>query len=130
MDGSSLSLIVIPIVVAISLAVWVAMVLYADSHPQWGRHSPVPGHQSSGPAEMTDQRPPVARPTVPAGMAGTGAGQRVRTGARSRADGPRPLRTPAGSRHTTSAGHAVSDHGGSQRRVSAPATRPRCPAQS
>ena len=37
MDGSGLSLIVVPIVAVISLAVWLIMVFYADSHPQWGR---------------------------------------------------------------------------------------------
>ncbi len=126
MDGSSLSLIVIPIVVAISLGVWVAMVLYADSHPQWGRHSLVPGRQSSGPATMTGQRLADARPADPAGIAGTGAGQRTHTRGPLPRRRPRPLRTPVGSRHTTSAGHAASDHDGRQRRVSASAT-PRSP---
>jgi hypothetical protein len=36
MDGSSLSLIVIPIVVSISLALWLVIVFYAASHPLWG----------------------------------------------------------------------------------------------
>ena len=36
MDGSSLSLIVIPIVVSISLALWLVIVFYAVSHPLWG----------------------------------------------------------------------------------------------
>jgi hypothetical protein len=35
MTGSSLAPIVIPIVVAISLATWIFMVYYADSHPYW-----------------------------------------------------------------------------------------------
>ena len=40
MDGSGLSLILIPIVVSISLGAWLALVYYADAHPQWtGRHT-------------------------------------------------------------------------------------------
>jgi len=35
MDGSSLSLILIPVVVVISLAAWLIMVAYAASHPEW-----------------------------------------------------------------------------------------------
>ena len=40
MDGSGLSLILIPIVVSISLGVWLVLVYYADAHPEWaGRHA-------------------------------------------------------------------------------------------
>ncbi len=35
MTGSSIDFIVIPIVSVISLAAWLIMVFYADSHPQW-----------------------------------------------------------------------------------------------
>ena len=35
MDGSSLSVIVIPIVVTISLALWLVIVFYAVGHPLW-----------------------------------------------------------------------------------------------
>jgi hypothetical protein len=35
MDGSTASLIIIPLVVAISLAAWLIAVYYADSHPRW-----------------------------------------------------------------------------------------------
>ena len=35
MDGSSLSLIIIPVVVVISLAAWLILVAHAASHPQW-----------------------------------------------------------------------------------------------
>jgi hypothetical protein len=39
MDGSGFSLIVIPIVVVASLAAWLIIVYYANSHPLW-RHRP------------------------------------------------------------------------------------------
>ena len=39
MDGSSASLIVIPIVVTLALAAWLILVAYAASHPQW-KHGP------------------------------------------------------------------------------------------
>jgi hypothetical protein len=35
MTGSSIDLIVIPIVASVSLAAWLIVVFYADSHPQW-----------------------------------------------------------------------------------------------
>jgi hypothetical protein len=35
MTGSNLAAIVIPIVVMCSLAVWIALVFHADSHPRW-----------------------------------------------------------------------------------------------
>ena len=44
MDGSSLSLILIPVVVSISLAAWLIMVYYAASHPRWREQSPARGH--------------------------------------------------------------------------------------
>jgi hypothetical protein len=44
MDGSSLSLIVIPTVVSLGLAAWLIIVYYAASHPLWKEHSPAPGH--------------------------------------------------------------------------------------
>jgi hypothetical protein len=53
MDGSGLSLIVIPIVAVLSLAAWLIMVFYADSHPQWGR---APGRESSGHAAPAGRR--------------------------------------------------------------------------
>ncbi len=43
MTGSNLAAIVIPIVVMLSLGVWIALVFYADSHPRWRqRTAPVP----------------------------------------------------------------------------------------
>jgi hypothetical protein len=40
MDGSSASLIAIPIVVTLSLAVWLILVAYAAAHPQWKHGAP------------------------------------------------------------------------------------------
>jgi hypothetical protein len=65
MDGSGLSLIIVPIVAVISLAAWLIMVFYADSHPQWGR---APGRGSSGHAAAADRRLDEARA---ADLAGT-----------------------------------------------------------
>ena len=48
MDGSSASLIAIPIVVIVVLAAWLILVAYAASHPQW-KH----GTQVAGPAPTT-----------------------------------------------------------------------------
>jgi len=39
MDGSSASLIAIPIVVVVVLAAWLILVAYAASHPRW-KHGP------------------------------------------------------------------------------------------
>jgi hypothetical protein len=64
MDGSGLSLTVVPIVAAISLAAWLIMVFYADSHPQWGR---APGRGSSGHAAPAGRRFDEARAADPAG---------------------------------------------------------------
>ena len=40
MDGDSLDLIIIPIVVMISLAAWLIAVAYAATHPQWKNDAP------------------------------------------------------------------------------------------
>jgi hypothetical protein len=64
MDGSGLSLIVVPVVAVICLAVWLIMVFYADSRPQWGR---APGRRSSGHAASADRRLDEARAADPAG---------------------------------------------------------------
>jgi hypothetical protein len=43
MTGSNLAAIVIPIVAMCSLAVWIALVFHADSHPRWRqRAAPAP----------------------------------------------------------------------------------------
>ena len=39
MDGSSIDLIIIPVVVMISLAAWLIVVFYAVTHPEW-KHGP------------------------------------------------------------------------------------------
>lgn len=51
MTGSSLAPIVIPIVVTISLAIWLIMVYYAARHPLWG-NNPARGHSDSRPAAV------------------------------------------------------------------------------
>jgi hypothetical protein len=53
MTGTDLSAIVTPIVAMISLAVWLAMVFYADAHPGVRRQAPAqPGGQAArAPAE-------------------------------------------------------------------------------
>jgi hypothetical protein len=81
MDGSSLSLIIIPVVVVISLAAWLILVANANSHPQW-KH---------GPAAPRDAR----TTTLP------GAGVPL-----PRTEIPRTARQPAETRPTVTAGHA------------------------
>jgi hypothetical protein len=74
MDGSTLSVIIIPVVVVISLAAWLMLVYYADSHPRW-RH---------GPATAADRPAP-----GPRSLPGTDAGK-------TRSAGPdRPPAEPA-----------------------------------
>ena len=58
MDGSSASLIIIPIVVTISLAIWLIAVYYADSHPQWKAGRPTPGRNRFDPASPDGPRLP------------------------------------------------------------------------
>ena len=79
MDGSSLSLILIPVVVVISLAAWLIMVAYTANHPAW-KH---------GPASTQD----APATTLP----GDGI-------SRPRAEIPRPVRQPAQTRPTVIAG--------------------------
>ncbi len=57
MTGSALAPIVIPIVVTISLAIWLIMVYHAASHPQWGSR-PARGHAGPQPAVRADRRQP------------------------------------------------------------------------
>ena len=79
MDGSSLSLIIIPVVVVISLAAWLIMVAYTASHPAW-KH---------GPASTQD----APATTLP----GNGV-------SRPRAEIPRPTPWPARTRPLVTAG--------------------------
>jgi hypothetical protein len=39
MSGSHLSLIIRPIVIALSLATWISLVYYASFHPRWKHHA-------------------------------------------------------------------------------------------
>ncbi len=57
MTGSSLAPIVIPIVVVISLAAWLFMVYYADSHPHWRGQATAPKQTRTGASAAADQRP-------------------------------------------------------------------------
>jgi hypothetical protein len=61
MDGSSASLIVIPIVATLALAVWVILVAYAATHPQW-KHGPSAAGQGNptpagGQLRLAEPRP-------------------------------------------------------------------------
>lgn len=48
MSGSTAAVIVIPIVVAITLAFWIFAVFWAEYHPQHKHHSRLPGTEVSG----------------------------------------------------------------------------------
>jgi hypothetical protein len=48
MSGSHLSLIVMPIVIALALASWISLVYYAMSHPAWKHHSRPPRTEVAG----------------------------------------------------------------------------------
>ena len=98
MSGSHLSLIVMPIVIAVSLAIWLSAIFYANAHPTKGRHSvdlptevrggsfqaveggrqlePIPGH---GPV-VPGQRPATAADTyqAPSEAAPSGAEEESR----------------------------------------------------
>jgi hypothetical protein len=70
MDGSTASLIAIPIVVTLSLAAWLLLVAYAASHPQW-KHGPAMKH---GPTVTSAREAPAdadhhASPEVPEKLA-------------------------------------------------------------
>jgi hypothetical protein len=65
MDGSALAPIIIPIVAVISLAVWLIMVYYADSHPEWGGRNQASGKGNPGAAAPADRPRPDASLTAP-----------------------------------------------------------------
>jgi hypothetical protein len=71
MDGSTASLIAIPIVVTLALAAWLLLVAYAATHPQW-KH----GTAASGPENLASADGH-ARPAEsdPADLALANAGQ-------------------------------------------------------
>jgi hypothetical protein len=67
MGGSSLSLIVIPIVVMAVLAAWLIIVYYADSHPFW-RDRPAHPHahlHAHSPARTLARPPADTQPAAP-----------------------------------------------------------------
>jgi hypothetical protein len=47
MTGSALAVIVIPIVMVIALAAWLAMIFYADAHPRYVRHGAASGPRAA-----------------------------------------------------------------------------------
>jgi hypothetical protein len=48
MSGSHVSLIVMPIVIALVLIFWVSLVFYASAHPAWKHHSRPPRTEVAG----------------------------------------------------------------------------------
>lgn len=72
MTGSSLILITIPVAGTISLAAWLILVFWADSHPRRTPASPAPTHTSPGPAPLTDRCQASIGPVSRADLAGTG----------------------------------------------------------
>ena len=61
MDGSSASLIAIPIVTSLVLAVWLIVTFYAASHPRW-KHGPQAAEQGNptpadGQLRLAEPRP-------------------------------------------------------------------------
>ena len=50
MTGSSLAPFIIPIVGMVCLAAFLAIVYYADSHPEWKHAGQEPAHRAVGPA--------------------------------------------------------------------------------
>jgi hypothetical protein len=51
MDGSTASLIAIPIVVTLALAAWLLLVAYAAAHPQWKHGTAAAGPENPAPAD-------------------------------------------------------------------------------
>ena len=51
MDGSTASLIAIPIVVTLALAAWLLLVAYAAAHPQWKHGTAAAGPGNPAPAD-------------------------------------------------------------------------------
>jgi len=71
MDGSTASLIAIPIVTTLALAAWLLLVAYAATHPQWKHGTATAGPRNPAPAD------PQVRPAGPrpAGLGPAGASQ-------------------------------------------------------
>ena len=51
MDGSTASLIAIPIVATLVLAAWLLLVAYAATHPQWKHGTAAAGPENPAPAD-------------------------------------------------------------------------------
>jgi hypothetical protein len=104
MDGSSSSLILIPIVVSISLAAWLILVFYADSHPRPDGDSPATGHAKSSLTATTGGRWHDAHPAERAARKDK---QRWPTGQYReppRPGQPHPLRQPASAKQSAPTG--------------------------
>ena len=56
MTGSSLVPFIIPVVAALALAAWLAMVFYAEAHPRWKTHSAAQAPRVAGTASRADAR--------------------------------------------------------------------------
>jgi hypothetical protein len=70
MDGSTASLIAIPIVVTLALAAWLLLVAYAAAHPQWkhGTASAGPENPASADHQIRPAKPrPADLPQADAG---------------------------------------------------------------
>jgi hypothetical protein len=70
MDGSSASLIAIPIVTTLVLAAWLILVAYAATHPQWkhGASAAGQGHPTPADGQLRTAEPrPADRALVGAG---------------------------------------------------------------
>jgi hypothetical protein len=65
MSGSTLAIILIPIVVAISLVVWISMVFHADRHPHKLGRGGAPGHDVTGGIFRGDRRQMTPRRDAP-----------------------------------------------------------------
>ena len=61
MDGSTASLIAIPIVVTLALAAWLLLVAYAAAHPLWKHGTAAAGPENPAPADH-QIRPAEPRP--------------------------------------------------------------------
>jgi hypothetical protein len=56
MTGSSLVPFIVPVVAALALAAWLAMVFYAEAHPRWKTHSAAQAPRAVGAASRADAR--------------------------------------------------------------------------
>jgi len=61
MTGSSLALIIVPIVAFLAGAFWLGVVFWADAHPGWQVHARAARHPATGAG-------PEPKPAIPAGQ--------------------------------------------------------------